>query len=795
MGSLFLEQVNKFVNDFIRLFNSDEYISKSKLDSFYDGYKDIISLSSKYNISNNKTYERFIKIIKYGYDFIDIKNEKYVDDKLKEYKNYFDNMFKGIDDNINLDEEQRRAILIDEDYSLIVAGAGSGKTTTMAAKVKYLIEKKHIDPKSIILLSFTNNSVDDLDTLLNDKFHLGVEVLTFHKLGMKFLRGSSPKKYDIISENGMYKIIEEYFLNVIFKNKIALEEYLDIFGKYLHINLDAMEYNTYDEYYNHYMREKYEECKNDLSSEIKRRIADRNIYLKTINGEYVKSDGELKLANFLYRNGIDYSYEELYPHIVNGDRTYKPDFTIYDGELNYYVEYFGIAKLNLDGSIECDDMDYVKNIYLKRNTHRLFNTDLIEVYGRYENKEPSIRMLSHQLRKRNVVRNKRTEKEIFLRLLETSKANKYTNLISLVIIFINIFKERGYSLEDFDNFINNCNDEQVKKQIIAIKDIYIYYERRIRSTDKIDFQDMINYAYKNVEVFKENHKYANFKYVIIDEYQDVSYQRYNFVKKISDIFKSKVVAVGDDWQTIYSFSGSDMSLFVNFERNMGYSKRIKIVNTYRNSQELIDTAGDFILKNESQIEKHLHSDKHLDKPIRLIEYEYDSLDNKKFIDKLVELIKSIYNARPNDNLLLLTRFNSEIDNLLLSKRFYMKSMDDKKIVCKDVPNCNIDILTVHKSKGLGYDRVILLNGINATKGFPSKIKDEAVIKYIKGVTYDDFDELIDYPEERRLFYVAMTRTKNELYIMTPIHHKDKSEFIQEIETNENVKVTEISEKS
>lgn len=791
MEDLYLTEVNKFVSEFISLFNSDAYIPKSKLDSFYDKYKDIIDLSSKYHFKN-KTYERFLKIIKFGYDFIDIKNDKYVDAKLKSEKSYFDNMFINVDPKIKLDEEQRRAILIDEDYSLVVAGAGSGKTTTMAAKVKYLIEKKHVNPSSIILLSFTNSSVDDLDDLLNNKFKLGVEVLTFHKLGMKFLRGSSNKKYDIISENGIYKIIEEYFLNGIFRNKNELEEYLSIFSKFLFMNEDALKYDSYDEYYKHYMDSKYRECEHNIDEEIDKRIDSRTSNLKTINGELVKSIGEVKIANFLYRNGIDYNYESLYPHILNGNRTYKPDFTIYDFDTPIYIEYFGLAKYNMDGTIESDSKNYVDEIYSKRKVHSNFKTNMIELYGRYELGGKPTSYLASELAKKNVVTKRRTSKEILYRLLETSKAHKYTNLINLFIVFINIFKEKGYKYEDFNMLENKCNNELILRQLKAIKDVYLYYERRIRSTDKIDFQDMINYAYDNVETFKKRKQNVNYEYVIIDEYQDVSLQRYNFIKRISDFFKAKIVAVGDDWQAIYSFSGSDINLFVDFEKCMGYSKRIKILNTYRNSQELIDTAGDFVLKNENQIDKRLHSNKHLNKPIRLVEYNYDNrkLDNSDYIEKLIALLKRIYEARPDDNLLLLTRYNSEIDDLIMSKRFFKKRADDNSITCKDVPNLNIDILTVHKSKGLGYDRVVLLNGINATRGFPSKIKDEEIIKFIKGDDDSDFDEFIDYPEERRLFYVAMTRTKNELYIMTPKNYKDKSDFVKEINNNDNVKVVE-----
>lgn len=791
MNNLFLEQVQKFVDEFINLLNCDDYIPKSKVDSFFDKYKDIIEIGIKYKYDTS-TYLRFLNIIKYGYKFVDIRNDKFVNKKLEFEKDYFDNMFKDVDENIILDEEQRRAIIIDEDYSLVVAGAGSGKTTTMVAKVKYLIERKHINPKNIILLSFTNNSVDDIDILLNDKFKLNVEVLTFHKLGMKFLRNSSDSKYEIISEAGIYRILEDYFLYGVFRNKALLEQYMDVFSEFLHLEKNALEFDTYDEYYEKYIDSKYELCKHELNKEIKRRINDRSIFLKTINGEYVKSNGELLIANYLYKNGIEYSYEEIYPHIVGDNRTYKPDFTIYDGDINIYIEYFGLAKLNMDKTIESETREYLKEIEQKRKIHKSYNSELIELFGRYENKDYFMPVLSSELTKRKIVKNKRSDKEIFYRLLETSKTSKYTNLIKLFIVFIGYYKEKGYSLNDFDKLIQDCNNDKIVNELKLIKDVYIYYEDKIRSFNKIDFEDMINYAYRNVETIKERKKNLDYKYVIIDEYQDVSYQKYSFIKKISDIFNSKIVAVGDDWQSIYSFSGSDMSLFVEFEKSMGYSEQIKIVNTYRNSQELIDTAGEFILKNESQIEKRLLSNKHLYKPIRLVEYDYDSEDsfNENMINKLVELIEKIYKARPNDNLLLLTRFNSEIDNLLFSKKFYRKNLDDKKIICKKVKDANIEILTVHKAKGLGYDRVILLNGINDKKGFPSKIVDEEVIKYIRGYDKIEFDENIEYPEERRLFYVALTRTRNELYIMVPSTSKYKSDFVKEIENNENVKTIE-----
>lgn len=790
MNELFLEQVYNFVDEYYALYNIDQYISKKRIDELYDKYSDIIELSSKYQCISDKKYKTFLFILNYGYEKFCERNKKYVEKKLIQEKDYFDNVFKTIDENIVLDEEQRKAILIDEDYSLIVAGAGSGKTTTMAAKVKYLIERKKVNPTSIILLSFTNASVNDLNDLINNKFKLNVEVLTFHKLGMKFIRNIYARQPEIISDSGIYEIISEYFLNIVFKNKQLLKRYIDVFSKYLLLDEESMKFKNYDEYYKYYMDKKYEQCKDNLKEEIKRRVSNRSRNFITINGEKVKSDGEVKIANYLYKRSISYKYEEQYPYNINGNRLYKPDFTIDNFGVPIYIEYYGLAFFKNDGTYISEIEKYQTGIGVKKNTHIKNKTDLIELYGKYENGDYFLPVLSNELSKRNVEKKLKSDKEIFYKLMETAKTFKYNRLIKLFQIFIRLFKEKNYTFNDFESLEINCDDEVVKEQLKYIKDVYNYYQKTIRKKFKIDFQDMIHYAYENIEHLKANNTSINYEYVIIDEYQDVSYQRYSFAKKISDLFNAKIVAVGDDWQTIYSFSGSDIDLFTNFNEIMGYGEQIHITNTYRNSQELIDLAGNFVLKNSSQIEKRLYSNKHLNKPVKMIEYDY-SEDNDDLAFKLENLLKEIYDKNPNESILLLSRFNNELEKLLDSKLFYKSSLKDNRITCKSIPNAKIDFLTVHKSKGLGYDRVILLNGIDGTYGFPSQIKDEPVIKYIKGELYE-IKDIIEYPEERRLFYVALTRTKNELYIMIPTLYEYRSDFIKEISTDKNVKIIEKS---
>jgi len=788
MNNSFLEQqfIN-CINDFYKIYNEDIYISKKEYEKYLDKYKDIFPLLSKYENQENKIFKRMKTISQNGYKIIDIRNKKYIEKHLNKEKEYFDNIFIEVDSNIILDENQRKAILTDEDYSLIIAGAGSGKTTTMAAKVKYLVEKRKINPKEIIVLSFTNKATQELDEILNEKFKLNVEVLTFHKLGMKFLRNATNYRPKIIGDNGMYEIISEYFIEKVFKNKEKLQKYIRLFPNYLRIDINALKFENYNEYYEYYTNIKYEENKNNLEKENKRRIKNRLKYNKTINGEYVRSEGEVKIANYLYKNSISYTYEGQYPFKISGNRTYNPDFTIYNLGYDYYIEYYGLAKLNIDKSITSQQEKYKYDIEEKRRTHQFYNTICIELFGQYEDNNHYLPQLAHKLKKLNIKSIKKTEKEIFYRLLETSKDSLYMKLIEFLKIFINLFKEFNYSKEDFEILKKQTNDETVKEQLELLEDAYIYYETNLHKVTnekfKIDFQDMINYAYRNMDVIKKEKEYIDYKYVIIDEYQDISVQRYNFAKKISDLFKAKIVAVGDDWQTIFSFSGSDIELFTKFYESMGYAEITTITKTYRNSQELINLAGEFIQKNNTQLKKQLISDKYMEKPVELIKYNYDEKEDN--LPKILgNLIEKIYIENNNHKILLLIRFNDEIYNLLESKLFYRPLKNDTKIIYKKYPKAEIDIMTVHKSKGLGYDQVILLNSLNINKGFPSQLKDEEVIKLLKGK--NNIEEYIEYPEERRLFYVALTRTKNKLYIMTPIRMQYRSDFIKEIEDNEYV---------
>ena len=704
-----------------------------------------------------------------NYDEVKRHNEKYIKDSLIKYKDYFDNMYKGIDDNILLDEEQRIAILTDEDYNLIVAGAGSGKTTTMAAKVKFLVDIKKVDPKDIILISYTNKAVSELKQRINKDFKIPVLVCTFHKFGVEILKSKTDEHLKVLTNS--YNLVKDYFDKVLCNDNKKLKEFLKFFVFYFDIPLFALKFNSLNDYFNYKKRNDYLTLKSRLNEYNKQVIDERTNKRYTILGEFLKSNEEVMIANFLYLNGIDYEYEKPYPKL-DKSKTYLPDFTIYQGERIFYLEHFGINKNGynkLFGYI--DSLKYKYQINNKRKIHKLNNTTLLETYSGPD----LLDNLKEQLIKHHIILNPRNPKEIYSKLVDTSKDIYYTRFIIFCLNFIQGFKVKGYNKSDFGKLKAIYQDERTNMFLNFIENVYDYYQEQLKINHYIDFEDMINEAYEKLDNIK-----LNYKYVIIDEYQDISQQRFNLAKKISEVSDSKIIAVGDDFQSIFAFAGSDISLFTEFSNLMGYASLLKITHTYRNSQQLINVAGNFVMSNQKQIKKQLISPKNLENPVMVIAYDDSSNKTKNKIMMLNKCLADIQKQfGDRQKILLIGRYNFEKYYLINSDDFSEISAD--KIKAKKFPNFEIDFLSAHSSKGLGYDQVIILNGDDGTYGFPSQIKDDPIMQVI-----NVFDNSYLFAEERRLFYVALTRTKNKVYVLTPVNNP--SSFILEIIKYKNVRL-------
>lgn len=376
-------------------------------------------------------------------------------------------------------------------------------------------------------------------------------------------------------------------------------------------------------------------------------------------------------------------------------------------KIDYNLDIMTFHKLAIT-LINNPDMKISNEYYLKFIINEYFNS-----YGKYNKKQ----------------------NKLIKRILQEMDID---NLKKLIFTFINLYKS---NYNDINYLLNLYQKSHFINKIYfkIILEIYHIYNQEIESSNLYDFNDMIKIATNNIN---NNIIKTNYKYIIIDEFQDTSLNRFKLIDAIMKQNNAKIFVVGDDYQSIYRFSGCNLDIFLNFNKLVSNLNIINLDYNYRNPKEIIDVANSFIMKNKNQIKKETICLKNINKPIKICFYK----NKRTAIEKILKYIDTKY--------LILGRNNKDKD---------LFNVQDKPF------------LTIHKSKGLEEDNIILINLTNNNNSLPSKTKNHKIInKLIKTDYYP-------YEEERRLFYVALTRTRNNIYLLVP--KSNYSIFIKELMKN------------
>ena len=688
-----------FDSDYCKTFGADNYITHrdaEKIKSTYGTYLDTLSndLIFRYVCNNAGKFRVDIELLKSFVrkmqtldSDITTHNTNYVDEILKREKDYFDNILKDIDPNIKLDEEQRRAVVTDDDYCLLVAGAGAGKTTTMAAKVKYLVEKKGIAPEDIIVISYTNKAIGELKERINDGLKIPAKICTFHAFAFEIVKKFSVEPPEINFSS--FKIVFEMLEQSVFNDKKLMRNLVLFLGYYFDLTEDVFKFDNLNQYHQYKAAQDYETLKSGLGEYIKKVEQQRSKRVKTISGEYLRSIQEVQIANFLYLNGLDYEYERPYPfESPSRNKKYTPDFYISQGEHVVWLEHYALTESGYSNVFTPEQLArYKKSIRDKREVHKTHKTTLVETWSLYSDRRSLMDHLRELLEKEGFVMKPRNLEEVYKKIVETGKDKYIIKLILFMMNFIEQFKTTGYDAGGFEILRKKTDNPRTLLFLEIAEQVYNHYQAVLKANNQIDFADMINDAHFYLQEIERQHIELKYKYIIIDEFQDIARQRFNLTKRLSEITKAKVVAVGDDWQAIYAFSGSDITLFTRFLELMGAGTELKITHTYRNSQELIDIAGGFVQKNSTQIRKQLLSPKRLDNPI-VIESFDDSFKPMKALAETVENIigKILSEFGEKKSILLIGRYNYDMYKLCMTGAF--EEMPGDRVKCKKYPDAN-----------------------------------------------------------------------------------------------------------
>lgn len=308
-----------------------------------------------------------------------------------------------------------------------------------------------------------------------------------------------------------------------------------------------------------------------------------------------------------------------------------------------------------------------------------------------------------------------------------------------------------------------------REMLQLIEPLYNAYISNFRTTHGIDFPGMITDAIRCIQRGAYRHPY---KYVLIDEYQDMSRPRYELIRALREQSDFTLFCVGDDWQSIYRFAGSDIHLILDFAeiwRTWGPTRMFQITTTRRFRQSLIDASGAFVMQDKSLYVKLLHN------PSDKKDYSLKALGGATQEERFDAIIEQLRKLPKTASVLMLGRYKSDLNLLSRNDRDGLFQIDEHTggIVFLEKPKMDIEFMTAHKSKGLQRDFVFLLCCSGGLKGFPSAIPEEPLL----GLLLPEVERM-PHAEERRLFYVAMTRCRKKLFFV--VDQSRPSRFMYEL---------------
>jgi len=757
----------------------DTYLIWSVRSSLFSYYNENIKLIKKilnYQSTFSEELSNYIKKSLTEIERIKIKIENYNDEFVKRRKIEYDFLFKK--DIFYLDDDQKTAIIKDDKHNLVVAGAGAGKTEVLTTRIAYLIKRKpdKVHKTRILALAFQKKAQKEMIDRLKKRYGLEVKIKTFHALGLEILELEKERSnlYDPSEEETKTRIK----IKQLFKEAMEEKDFSNEVINYLKSRDTG------------YVEEKTEFATDKEKEDFYEFM--RNLRWRTLDNTEVKSIAERDIMNFFLThkiNGEDIKilYEEPadWAEYLDDDgrrKSPRPDFFFED--FNIYIEHWALDKNNNVPYYFESQKNYIQTMNIKKDRFKDLNYNkelmysLVETYNwEFYEKEDFIKILSGRILKTLKEKNPDMEfeispiehKELIEKVWKICKIGKGT-ISENIWNFIKNAKTYGLTPDRIEERLKNEKWSQMQKIFGRIASrIYSDYENILKSEFKIDFQDMINLCIKSLD--KNPHRFKDtFDHILIDEYQDISRQRYVLIRKLMDRNPTcKLFCVGDDWQSIMSFAGSNLNYFVRFGDYFDHEERTDLTINYRNIKTIVDAGADLIKHNLcEQIEKKSIAKNEMKKRIivKASRHKPDYYTNyynhitDDCIDYIDNLLENGY--KPND-ITIMTRIynNPKWENLI-------KYSKEKRI----------KFFSVHKFKGLQSRVVILMDVTKGLYGFPCELEDSLLLEPAR-----EEEKINKEDEERRLFYVALTRAKEDLIIYS--QKEAMSKFLSEINNYTN----------
>lgn len=727
--------------------HSQVHAFREKYAALYDECKTFIPA---YSIRIDETIDAQIDQIKsfeQRYGYIETArqehNTQWTEKQLVLHQTYFDTLFK-----YPLDEQQRRAILSMDDHTLVVASAGSGKTSTIMGRTHYLKEKYGVPEKNILLVTYTHKAAEEMKSRLHSQ---EIEACTFHSLALKIIGQATKQKPDICKPYFFKEVMNDLLKTTSYKR--AMIDYVML---YKNLVKNEHDYNSPSELFADRRKYGFQADYPDMDGHV----------------IFTKSEQERQICNLLGIWGVRFRYEAPYEIDVRDEehRQYKPDFTIFftntvGEEKHIYLEHFALNKGHVPKYFGClndaydeqtyqvADEQYRAGVEWKRKTHDHYKTFLLETTSEEFYNNTIKDKLQAELKRCGIELHPLNIDATYQQLVQRDKYLE-RQVMDLVESFVSLMKAKRLSIGHIVVLTYQPRTRAMLQELV--QPAYEEYERRLKELNLIDFTDAIIQA---TDILKQGYEIP-WTDILVDEYQDIAIDRYEFLKQLHRN-GTRLFCVGDDWQSIYRFSGSDINLMNHFGKWFPGAQICKIESTHRFGQPLVVKSSNFIMQNKNQLRKDVQCGE-AETHLKFIGY---STTNQEIFYTVSTILKSI---PEEESVYIIARYRFDVEALNISNNVQYDIHQDKALIY--IGGRKIQFLTIHSAKGLEADHVIILNC--SDKYFPSQITDDPLLDEVLSEK-----EMYPNAEERRVFYVGITRAKKCTYVL---YDKDNpSQFVEE----------------
>jgi len=607
--------------------------------------------------------------------------------------------------------EQAAAIATDEDATLVLAGAGTGKTAVITGKIAHLVRNRGVPPGEILVLAFNRKAAEEIRERLPDDL-AGAHVSTFHAFGRRVIADveAAPTISKLAEDEAMLPVAIDRILVDLLGDRRQSRVVTDFITRHRADYRSQFEFKTPGEYYDHVRRSE----------------------LRALSGDLVKSFEELEIANFLTQNGVSFNYERPYPFETETQRhrQYLPDFYLPDHDI--YIEHFALDRQDRPPG---GWTGYAAGVGWKREIHQRYGTTLIETCSWQQREGVLRRRLRQRLEEAGV-----TFEHVPIRTLLLHLGRWLVSwLAQLLATFLNHVKTSGVSAETLRARARSSADRARSEAFLDIfEQVRARYDRLL-GEDK-DFHDLINHAAAHI---RSGRWQSPYRYVLVDEFQDISAGRMALLQAL----KGRGVAyflVGDDWQSIYRFAGSDVALVRECGRFLGHVRERALSRTFRFARGILEPSTAFVVRNPAQTQRALRPAQGVrDGGVTIIASDAPA---RGLRDALRDIQACEGASGPPVSVLVLGRYRNSRGALPQPGRGRLR----------------LEFSTVHAAKGREADYVVVLDLKDARRGFPSQHEDDPLLGLVlpppPGGSFR-------HAEERRLFYVAMTRARRGTYLV------------------------------